>query len=165
MFGSYPYPPNLYERNYIEFIAVFVKPGAPRVLPAAVKGASRVSQQEWMDLTQQIWWMYPDNIPRQDGHPAPFPEALPNRLVAMYTFRGVPELGFSGDIVLDPFAGSGTTCVAARRLGRRYIGIELNPDFCRLAQHRIVSTPVRPVIMSGHRPNDRPESQLSLLRK
>jgi len=163
MFGSYPYPPNLYERNYIEFIAVFVKPGTPRVLPAAVKDASRLSQDEWMDLTQQIWWIYPDNVPRQDGHPAPFPEALPNRLVAMYTFRGVPELGFPGDVVLDPFAGSGTTCVAARRLGRRYVGIELNPDFCRLAQHRIISTPVRPVIMSGRRPDDRPGAQLSLL--
>jgi modification methylase len=155
MFGSYPYPPNLYERNYIEFIAVFVKPGAPRVLPAAVREASRLSQGEWMDLTQQIWWMYPDNIPRQEGHPAPFPEALPNRLIAMYSFRGVPEAGFPGDIVLDPFAGSGTSCVAARRLGRRYVGIELNLDFCHLAQHRIASTPVRPAIMSGRRPDDR----------
>jgi len=162
MFGSYPYPPNLYERNYIEFIAVFVKPGTPRVLPAAVKQASRLSQSEWMDLTRQVWWMYPDNIPRQDGHPAPFPEALPNRLIAMYTFRAVPELGFPGDIVLDPFAGSGTTCVAARRLARRFIGIELNQDFCHLAQHRIISTPVRPIILSGRRPDDRSQPQLSL---
>jgi modification methylase len=162
MFGSYPHPPNLYERNYIEFIAVFVKPGTPRVLPAAFKDASRLSQDEWMDLTQQVWWMYPDNIPRQEGHPAPFPEALPNRLMAMYTFRGVRELGFPGDVVLDPFAGSGTTCVAARRLGRRYVGIELNPDFCHLAQHRIVATPVLPVVMSGRRPDDRPQAQLSL---
>lgn len=58
MFGSYPFPPNLYERNYIEFIAVFVKPGSPRVLPAAVKEPSRLSQADWLDLTQQIWWMY-----------------------------------------------------------------------------------------------------------
>jgi len=162
MFGSYPYPPNLYERNYIEFIAVFVKPGAPRVLPADVKKPSTLTQDEWMDLTQQIWWIYPENIPRLEGHPAPFPEALPNRLIAMYTFRAVPAVDFPGDIVLDPFVGSGTTCVAARRLGRRFIGIDLNPDFCAYAQQRIVATPLRPHVMSGRRPYERQRAQLSL---
>ena len=152
MFGSYPFPPNLYERNYIEFIAVFVKPGTPRVLPAAVKAASRLTQDEWMDLTQQVWWLYPENVPRLDGHPAPFPEALPNRLIAMYTFRAVPEQGWAGDIVLDPFAGSGTTCVAARRLGRRFIGIDLNPDFCAVAADRVAATVPGPRILSGRRP-------------
>ncbi|HET7595185.1 MAG TPA: site-specific DNA-methyltransferase, partial [Stellaceae bacterium] len=158
MFGSYPFPPNLYERNYIEFIAVFVKPGTPRVLPAAVKAASRLSQDEWMDLTQQVWWLYPENVPRLDGHPAPFPEALPNRLIAMYSFRAVPALGFAGDIVLDPFAGSGTTCVAARRLGRRFVGIDLNPDFCAHAAGRIAAAAPSPRIMSGQRPGERAAS-------
>lgn len=162
MFGSYPYPPNLYERNYIEFIAVFVKPGAPRVLPAEVKEASKLTQDEWMNLTQQIWWIYPENIPRLEGHPAPFPEALPNRLIAMYTFRAVPAIGFPGDIVLDPFVGSGTTCVAARRLGRRFIGIDLNADFCAYAQQRVAATPVNPRVMSGRRPDERQRAQLSL---
>ena len=163
MFGSYPFPPNLYERNYIEFIAVFVKPGAPRVLPPKVKGASRLSQEEWMDLTQQIWWMYPENIPRLDGHPAPFPEALPNRLIAMYTFGHAPEHGFAGDIVLDPFVGSGTTAVAARRLGRRFVGIDLNNDFCTFAQHRVAATQIAPRIMSARRPSERETRCASLL--
>jgi DNA modification methylase len=162
MFGSYPYPPNLYERNYIEFIAVFVKPGKPRSLPPTVKEASRISQEDWMDLTQQIWWMYPENIPRLEGHPAPFPEALPNRLIAMYTFRDVPEADFPGDLVLDPLVGSGTTCLAAKRLGRRYIGIDLNPDFCAVAQQRIVATRVSPKVMSGRRPDERERAQLGL---
>jgi DNA modification methylase len=130
MFGSYPFPPNLYERNYIEFISVFIKPGKSRVLPAEVKEASKITEADWLDLTQQIWWMYPENVPRLEGHPALFPEALPNRLIAMYTFAAVPERDFPGDFVLDPFVGSGTTCVAARRMGRRYIGIDLNPEFC-----------------------------------
>ena len=151
MFGSYPYTPNLYERNYIEFIAVFVKPGAPRVLPPEVKKLSKLSEDEWMDLTRQIWWMYPENVSRLEGHPAPFPEALPNRLIAMYTFRAAPP-DFAGDIVLDPFAGSGTTCVAARRLGRSFIGIDLNPDFCAFAQNRLAATPLDPRIMRGRRP-------------
>jgi DNA modification methylase len=152
MFGSYPFPPNLYERNYIEFVAVFVKPGAPRVLPAAVKAGSRLTQDEWMDLTQQIWWMYPENIPRLEGHPAPFPEALPNRLIAMYTFRAMPEAGFPGDIVLDPLAGSGTTCVAAKRMERRFVGIDLNRDFCAVAEARLAATEPDPRVMSGRRP-------------
>ncbi len=162
MFGSYPFPPNLYERNYIEFIAVFVKPGAPRVLPANVKEKSKLSQSEWMDLTQQIWWMYPENIPRAEGHPAPFPEALPNRLIAMYTFRAAPEADFPGDIVLDPLAGSGTTCVAAKRMERRYMGIDLNPEFCAFAHERIAMMRPGPRVMSGKRPEDRPAPQMAL---
>ena len=140
---------------------MFVKPGAPRVLPPAVKEASRISQADWMDLTQQVWWMYPENVARLEGHPAPFPEALPNRLIAMYSF-GAAE-GFPGDIVLDPFAGSGTTCVAAKRLNRRFIGIELNADFCAHALSRVASTPVAPRVMSGKRPSERASPQLSLL--
>jgi DNA modification methylase len=163
MFGSYPFPPNLYERNYIEFIAVFVKPGSPRVLPPAVKEASKLTQAEWLDLTQQIWWMYPENVPRLEGHPAPYPEALPNRLMAMYSFRAVPEQDFQGDFVLDPFVGSGTTCVAARRMGRRYIGIDLNPEFCTFAQHRVAATRLDPRVMSGKRPSARESAQMSLL--
>jgi len=159
MFGSYPFPPNLYERNYIEFIAVFVKPGTPRVLPAAVKAASRLTQDEWMDLTQQVWWLYPENVPRLDGHPAPFPEALPNRLIAMYSFRAVPKEDFPGDIVLDPFAGSGTTCIAARRLGRRFVGIDLNADFCAHATARVAATSPSPRILSGRRPGERAAPQ------
>jgi modification methylase len=162
MFGSYPYPPNLYERNYIEFIAVFVKPGSPRTIPPEVKNHSKLTQQDWMDLTQQIWWMYPENIARLEGHPAPFPEALPNRLIAMYTFKSVPEENFVGDIVLDPLSGSGTTCVAAKRLQRRYVGIDLNPEFCRFAIERLAMTHESTKLMSAIRPDLRPESQISL---
>jgi DNA modification methylase len=154
MFGSYPYPPNLYERNYIEFIAVFVKPGEPPKVPSEVKDAAKLTQRQWMELTSQIWWMYPENIPRNTGHPAPFPEALPNRLINMYTFPGVESAGFPGDIVLDPFAGWGTTCVAAKRLKRRFVGIDLSPAFCNHALTRLGKTTVseKPVIMSAERP-------------
>ncbi|HEY3357415.1 MAG TPA: site-specific DNA-methyltransferase [Polyangia bacterium] len=155
MFGSYPFPPNLYERNFIEYVAVFVKPGPPRVLPAAVKAASRLTQADWMDLTRQVWWMYPENVPRLAGHPAPFPEALPNRLIAMYTFGAAPAAGFPGDLVLDPLCGSGTVCVAARRQGRRFLGIDLNPAFCAAAAERAAATPVAPAVMSGRRPDER----------
>src|SRR5437868_13437502 len=59
MFGLYPYPPNLYERNYIEVIAVFVKPAPPRVLPSAVKQASKLTPAARIDSTQQISSRHP----------------------------------------------------------------------------------------------------------
>lgn len=133
MFGSYPYPPNLYEQNTVEFITVLVKPGKPPKWEPSVKEASRLSEREWMDLTKQVWWIYPEDVKRA-MHPAPFPEALPNRLIAMYTFRAAS--GYGGDTVLDPFCGTGATCVAAKRLGRNFIGIELGPDFCIEAARR-----------------------------
>jgi DNA modification methylase len=131
---------------------VFVKPGAPARLPRAVKEAARLSSPEWMELTKQVWWMFPANVGRDRGHPAPFPEALPNRLVNLFTFPAVPEHGFAGDLVLDPFCGWGTTCVAARRLGRRYLGVDLSPRFANEAGRRCAAvTPARRV-MRAERP-------------
>ncbi|MEN6347334.1 MAG: site-specific DNA-methyltransferase [Armatimonadia bacterium] len=135
MFGSYPFPPNLLEQNTCEFINVFVKAGRPRVLPQAVKEPSRLTESQWMNLTRQVWSLYPADVKRAQ-HPAPFPESLPNRLVAMYTFAACPEEGFPGDLVLDPFCGTGATCAAARKLSRRYLGIDLSEDFALKAAER-----------------------------
>lgn len=135
MFGSYPYPPNLLERNYCEFILVFVKPGKPRKMPKAAKEAARLTSEEWMELTKQLWWMYPANVKRGEGHPAPFPESLPNRLISMYTFPAAGD--YVGDVVLDPFSGWGTTCIAAKRLGRHFLGVDLSPQFCNEAVKRL----------------------------
>jgi len=142
MFGSYPYPPNIYEDNTIEFIHVYAKPGKPRILPKKVKGASKLTQGEWLDLTRQVWWMYPRDVKRAIGHPAPFPLKLPARLIAMYSFRAAPELGFFGDVVLDPFNGSGTTCVAAKQMGRSYVGIDASPSYCLAARKRLATSSV-----------------------
>ena len=137
MFGSYPYPPNLYEDNTIEFINVLVKPGKPRKISKPVKDASKLTQRHWLNLTMQVWPMYPENVSRTGGHPAPFPVALPQRLILMYTFKEVQAGGFAGDIVLDPFNGTGATCVAAKACGRRYIGIDISEDYCAMARHRL----------------------------
>lgn len=138
MFGSYPYPPNLYEQNTIEFINVLVKDGKPESMPSQVKEASRISEQEWMNLTKQIWRLYPEDVKRS-LHPAPFPVSLASRLVAMYSFRSVKEdeFYFPGDIILDPFAGVGSTGIAAKELGRNYINIDIVPDFCIEAARRL----------------------------
>jgi len=141
MFGSYPYPPNLYEQNTIEFINILVKDGPPEKLPSWVKEASKLNEKEWMNLTKQIWNIYPEDI-RRDVHPAPFPKAIPNRLIAMFTFRNcsAEEGDFKGGIVLDPFCGVGATCIAAKELGRNYIGIDLVGDFCIEAAKRLEVT-------------------------
>lgn len=63
------------------------------------------------------------------NHPAPFPEELANRLIRMFSFVG--------DTVLDPFVGTGTTMVTAARAGRNSIGVEIDPEYCRIARDRL----------------------------
>jgi DNA modification methylase len=138
MFGSYPYPPNIYEDNTIEFINVLVKEGKPKKVSKEVKEYSRVTQEEWVNLSMQVWPIMPSDIQRKGGHPAPFPLEIPRRLIAMYTFKAVPELGFKGDVVLDMFNGSGATCVAATEMGRNFIGIDIKRKYCQLAERRVL---------------------------
>ena len=78
MFGSYPFPPNIYEDNTIEFVNVYVKDGPPPQIPKTAKEPSRLTQQEWLNLSMQIWPMYPEDVKRTGGHPAPFPTVLPS---------------------------------------------------------------------------------------
>ena len=74
-------------------------------------------------------WEIAAESARRVGHPAPFPEALAARVIRLFSYVG--------DVVLDPFAGSGTTCVAAAHHDRRYIGYEIEPAYCELAERRI----------------------------
>jgi site-specific DNA-methyltransferase (adenine-specific) len=94
------------------------------------KGAGRtteISREEFMDWTLGIW-DFPGENPKRFGHPAPFPEELPRRLIKLFSFQD--------DVVLDPFLGSGTTCRVAKTHGRRAIGIEIDPNFCKIAADR-----------------------------
>jgi DNA modification methylase len=134
MFGVYPYPGHNYANNTIEFITVFVKPGKNKVAPA-VKAANRMPDTLHLNLTQQSWFMMPEDIRRQKGHPAPFPERLPARLIRLYTF-GATE-GFAGEVILDPFVGTGTTCIAAKRMGRRFIGIDRITKYAEMARANV----------------------------
>jgi DNA modification methylase len=142
MFGSYPYPGNIIENNTIEFINVYVKPGKPPKFSAAAKAANELTRTEWLDLAQQVWFMYPEDIKREGDHPAPFPERLPARLIRLYTYGATAHSedandGFPGEIVLDPFVGTGTTCTVAKSMGRRFVGIDINPSYLKIAQERI----------------------------
>ena len=117
-----PYEPNAIIKNDMEFILMQRKPGGYRKPTDAQREASRISKEEFNRWFQQIW-----NITGASTrhHPAPFPLELATRLVRMFSF--------SGDTVLDPFCGSGTTMVAAVRTGRNSIGIEIDPEYCRMA--------------------------------
>jgi modification methylase len=135
MFGSYPYPGNIIENNTIEFINVYVKPGKPPRFDSDVKAANALTRTEWLDLAQQVWFMYPEDVKRYGDHPAPFPEKLPARLVRLYTYGAAAH--FPGEVVLDPFVGTGTTCAVAKRMGRRFVGIDINPAYLKMAQQRL----------------------------
>jgi DNA modification methylase len=148
MFGSYPFPGNIIENNTIEMINVYVKPGKPPKFDPDIKEASRLSREEWLDLTQQVWFMYPEDVKRDRDHPAPFPEKLPARLIRLYTFNAFND--FPGEIVLDPFAGTGTTCAVAKRMGRRWIGIDLVPRYVEFARNRTRSVQsFQPLLLVG----------------
>ena len=148
MFGSYPHPGNIIENNTIEFINVYVKPGKPPKFDTDTKDANELTRTEWLDLAQQVWFMYPEDVKREGDHPAPFPEKLPARLMRLYTYAAVGR--FAGEIVLDPFVGTGTTCAVAKTMGRRYIGIDINPAYIKLAQERIRDAPGHdPLLLVG----------------
>jgi site-specific DNA-methyltransferase (adenine-specific) len=89
---------------------------------------STLSTDEFLEATLDVWEI-PSESAQRIGHPAPFPVALPERLIHLYTFEG--------DLVLDPFMGSGTTLVAAARTGRRGVGYELDPTYVDIARQRL----------------------------
>ena len=89
---------------------------------------STLPTDDFLALTLDLWAI-PAESARRVGHPAPFPVALPEQLIRLYTF--------ADDLVLDPFMGSGSTLVAAARLGRRYVGYDLDPAYVELARHRV----------------------------
>ena len=135
MFGSYPYLGNLLENNTIEFIKVYVKPGKSKKYPKNVKENEKLKKHEWIDLIQQVWFMIPEDINRKKNHPAPYPEKLPARLIRMFSYGAFNS--FEGDVVLDPFVGTGTTCVVAKKMNRRFIGIDISAKYIEHARAKL----------------------------
>ena len=108
---------------------------------------TEISREEFMDWTLGLW-QFRGETSKRWGHPAPFPEELPRRLIRMFSF--------TDDVVLDPFLGSGTTCRAAKDLGRKSIGIEIDPRYCRVSAERCrvgVVPPDAPPTITLRRPS------------
>jgi modification methylase len=135
--GSWRSPANPTLRDVHEYILIFSKAGFSRKNPTGRRAT--ISRDEFLELTKSVW-TFPAVSARSVGHPAPFPVELPHRLIQLYTFEG--------DIVLDPFMGSGQTAIAAVQDQRRYVGYEIEGDYLRLAQTRLKL--FRPEVMSPH---------------
>ncbi len=117
-----PYEPNAIIKNDMEFILMQRKPGGYRKPTEEQRKLSKINKKDFNTWFQQIW-----NITGASTrmHPAPFPLELATRLIRMFSFHG--------DTVLDPFCGTGTTMIAALRYGRNSIGIDIEPEYCRMA--------------------------------
>jgi site-specific DNA-methyltransferase (adenine-specific) len=114
-------------RDIHEYILVFAKQAYSR----PDKGNSTIDRDEFMSATLSIWEVAAESA-KKVGHPAPFPVELAARVVNLYSYVD--------DVILDPFVGSGTTCVAAKGLNRHYVGYDISSEYCALANQRIDRT-------------------------
>ncbi|MEM4728248.1 MAG: site-specific DNA-methyltransferase [Thermoplasmata archaeon] len=124
--GSWLSPKNPILRDIHEYILIFSKGTFSRKKPENRK--STLTREEFLELTKSVW-TFPAEPARKVGHPAPFPVELPRRLIQLYTYEG--------EVVLDPFMGSGQTAIAAIKCNRHYVGYEIREDYVRLAKGRI----------------------------
>jgi site-specific DNA-methyltransferase (adenine-specific) len=124
--GSYPYPRNGILKLDYEFILLFKKLGNAPKPTMEQKELSKMTPEEW-NLFFAAHWNFPGA--KQDNHIAMYPEALPQRLIKMFSFVG--------ELVLDPFLGSGTTSLAAKNLDRNSIGYEINPEFIPVIKNKL----------------------------
>lgn len=132
--GSFQKPGNPVLRDTTERIVVASKGRFDRTPSAAVRRKrglpheATINRDEFMDATLDLW-EFPSESATRVGHPAPFPVALPLRLIEMHTYVG--------DLVLDPFIGSGTTAVAAAMTGRNWVGYDTEADYVEAALTRV----------------------------
>lgn len=132
MFGTYPNPGLILISGLTEHIITARKQKGDfkKVVTDEIKSKSIISKKEWADWAVDLWDIQPVNS-KKLAHPAPFPIELPYRLIRLYSFVG--------DLVLDPFMGSGQTALAAKSCGRNYVGYEMNYEYYQNALSRIKS--------------------------
>ncbi|WP_457571060.1 DNA-methyltransferase [Desulfovulcanus sp.] len=125
--GSWMSAANPVLRDIHEYILIFSKQTFSR---KKQKKENTILKEQFLEWTKSVW-TFPAVSAKKIGHPAPFPTELPYRLIQLYSFKG--------DVVLDPFVGSGSTCLAALKANRRYIGYDINEKYIKLAENRIKS--------------------------
>lgn len=123
--GSWQSAVNPILRDIHEYILIFSKGDYKR---EKGKKENSITKEQFMEWTKSIWTMKAESA-RRIGHPAPFPEELPFRLIQLYSFKG--------DIILDPFMGSGTTAVAAIKSERKFVGYDISQEYIDLAEKRL----------------------------
>jgi site-specific DNA-methyltransferase (adenine-specific) len=127
-----PYPGYYYPNIMTEYILIFRKPGDPiykeRNVPEKTSAAFPINRLFTMDTANNIWHIAPVPPDLLD-HPCPFPEEIPYRLITMYSYPG--------ELILDPFVGSGQTTKVARWLGREFVGFEVIEKYVQLSMRRL----------------------------
>ena len=131
--GSWQSAKNPTLRDVHEYVLVASKASFRRER----SGEDTISKEDFLEATMSVWDILPESA-RRVGHPAPFPTELPRRLIQLYTF--------DGDLILDPFLGSGSTAIAAVQSGRHYVGYETDAAYAALAEKRVATA------RAGHRP-------------
>jgi len=132
--GSFMQPANPVLRDLTERVVIASKGRFDRAVdPRARKARGlphepSIAKDEFLEATTDVWEIPPESATRV-GHPAPFPVELPARCMHLYTYVG--------DVVLDPFMGSGTTAVAAVRTGRHFVGYDTDESYLELARDRV----------------------------
>jgi site-specific DNA-methyltransferase (adenine-specific) len=124
--GSWLSAANPTLRDIHEYILVFSKNTFSKRNPH--RRRSTISKAEFLEFTKSVWTFSAEPATKI-GHPAPFPVELPYRLIQLYTFEG--------EVVLDPFIGSGQTAIAAVKTKRHYVGYDINEEYVKLAERRI----------------------------
>jgi len=130
-----PYQPGAIIKNDFEHILMLRKPGGYRKTTMLQKSLSMLQREE-MDLWQRPFWSDIRGASLRDGHPAPYPVELADRLIRMYSF--------AGDIVVDPFGGTGSTAAAAIRAGRNSVLVDIDPHYTSIAVRKIVDELKKP---------------------
>lgn len=130
--GSFQSASNPILRDVHEYILIFSKGNYKRERNKEEKELRKdnITKEEFIEWTKSVWTMNTESAKRI-GHPAPFPEELPNRLIKLFSF--------TNDIVIDPFMGSGTTAIAAIKNNRNFVGYEINEKYINLANNRILN--------------------------
>jgi DNA modification methylase len=129
-FYGKPYQPGSIVKNDTEYVLFLRKGGGYRSVSMLTKALSMLSREEMKKWLRSYW----DNIrgaSTRDGHPAPYPIELAERLIKLFSF--------AGDTVLDPFAGTGSTSVAALNAGRNSIAVDIEPKYLQIAQKRLLA--------------------------
>lgn len=137
--GSFRQPSNPVLRDLTERVVIASKGRFDRARPAP----STLTKDEFMEATTDVWQL-PTESARRVGHPAPFPVELPRRLIELYSYPG--------DLVLDPFMGSGSTAVAALRTGRHFVGYDTDPAYAEVATARVDAERIT-LAATGHTPS------------
>ncbi|MCC6226992.1 MAG: site-specific DNA-methyltransferase [Microthrixaceae bacterium] len=138
--GTFQRPSNPVLRDITERVVIASKGRFDRALTPTQRlemglpSTATISREEFMEATTDLWEIPPESATRV-GHPAPFPVELPHRLIELYTYRG--------DVVLDPFMGSGSSAVAAVRTGRHFLGFDTDADYVGIAQQRVADERAR----------------------